>query len=308
MTTTKEQPQQETVTHQLDEGRTDHDQTRSRIETVFAELEGSMVKSPAKETPGLQEDQTQAKPTAPQPAQEEIVSPELEQLRSDLAKTQKRLTENQQYGRQNAQRLKNALRITQDLVAEGSLSEDEALRLRDSLEHDSQEDLSFQEKSDRASHPFSRFFKVANIELENIRKYTGDTLLDEKIKAFDYYLSTASLEEREQLLEEFEDLKDQPLELTRKMLTLGQKVYEESYRDIQEAGGFKGYIAKKQAEITTLTKTVEKLTKKLLQYEDYDMPKYGLAEMGSSQERKPAGLDSVDQVFALRDRPAVRPR
>ena len=45
---------------------------------------------------------------------------------------------------------------------------------------------------------------------------------------------------------------------------MGQKCFEEYYGEIQEAGGFKGYIDKKKSEIDKLTKTIDKLTKKLL--------------------------------------------
>ena len=46
---------------------------------------------------------------------------EIQSLKEELEKTHKRLVENQQYGRQNAQRLKNALKLTKAFVEEGSL-------------------------------------------------------------------------------------------------------------------------------------------------------------------------------------------
>ena len=56
------------------------------------------------------------------------------------------------------------------------------------------------------------------------------------------------------------------------------------------------------------SKTIDKLTKKLLQYEDYDHPTHSLAEMGSSEDGKASSGDSVDNLFESRDRVAANRR
>ncbi len=112
---------------------------------------------------------------------QEDASLDLQRLQQELEKTQKRLTENQQYGRQNAQRLKTALKVVKELETEGSLNEEEAARLIESLERESDEGLGME-----VSHPFGKVLAIANQELENIRKYTDDATLDDKVRAFDF--------------------------------------------------------------------------------------------------------------------------
>jgi len=220
---------------------------------------------------------------------------EVERLQEELSKTQKRLLENQQYGRQNAQRLKTALKVVKELEAEGSLNEEEAGKLRGTLDGDTEEALSAD-----ASHPFGKVMAIANQELENIRKYTDDELLDDKVGAFDYFLLVASKEEREQALEDLTELTHTPLPLAKKMLSIGHG-YEQSYREMKAAGSLYGLLTKKDQEASDLRKNLDKLTKKLAQYEDYDKPRYRLEEMGESMGQDPSG-DTITSLFEDRDR------
>ena len=220
---------------------------------------------------------------------------EVERLQEELSKTQKRLLENQQYGRQNAQRLKTALKVVKELEAEGSLNEEEAGKLRGTLDGDTEEALSAD-----ASHPFGKVMAIANQELENIRKYTDDELLDDKVGAFDYFLLVASKEEREQALEDLTELTHTPLPLAKKMLSIGHG-YEQSYREMKAARSLYGLLTKKDQEASDLRKNLDKLTKKLAQYEDYDKPRYRLEEMGESMGQNPSG-DTITSLFEDRDR------
>ena len=257
---------------------------------------------PSKESPHSEKEDEE--PETSFSDQKSDKTPDLESLRAESDKLQKELESTKKWGHTNSRKLKKAILTTNEFVENGDISEEEGQRLLEILE--SSESSSQDEDSDgadpRPGHPFAKIFKVANTELENIRKYTGDTRLDDKVKAFDYFLSVASVEEQQGILEEFTDLIDHPIELTKKMLAMGQKCFEESYGEIQEAGGFKGYIDKKKGEIDKLTKTIDKLTKKLLQYEDYDRPTYSLNEMGSSEDGKAPSGDSVDNLFEVRDR------
>ena len=231
-------------------------------------------------------------------------------LKEESEKLQKELESTKKWGHTNSRKLKKAILTTKEFVESGDISEEEGQRLLEILESSGastqDEDADFID--DKQASPFSKIFRVANTELENIRKYTGDNQLEDKVKAFDYFLSVASVQEQEEILEDFNELIDHPIELTKKMLAIGKKCYEESYRDIQEAGGFKGYIEKKRSEIDKLSKTIDKLTKKLLQYEDYDHPTHSLAEMGSSEDGKASSGDSVDNLFESRDRVAANRR
>jgi hypothetical protein len=224
---------------------------------------------------------------------------ELQGLQEELSKTQKRLLENQQYGRQNAQRLKTALKVVKELEAEGSLSEEEAARLVESLDRENGGENG-EDPIPEVSHPFGKVMAIANQELENIRKYTDDELLDDKVGAFDYFLLVASKEEREQALEDLTELIPTPLPLAKKMLSIGHG-YEASYREMKAAGSLYGLLTKKDQEASDLRKNLDKLTKKLAQYEDYDKPRYRLEEMGESMGQDPSG-DTITSLFEDRDR------
>ena len=184
---------------------------------------------------------------------------------------------------------------SQNLEAEGSLSEEEAGKLRGTLDGDTEEALSAD-----ASHPFGKVMAIANQELENIRKYTDDELLDDKVGAFDYFLLVASKEEREQALDDLTELSPTPLPLAKKMLSIGHG-YEASYREMKAAGSLYGLLTKKDQEASDLRKNLDKLTKKLAQYEDYDKPRYRLEEMGESMGQDPSG-DTITSLFEDRDR------
>ena len=227
-------------------------------------------------------------------SKQEAAPLELQRLQEELTKTQKRLTENQQYGRQNAQRLKNALKLAKEFVEEGSLSEEEAAKLMGSLDSDTEDDL-----SSYATHPFGKILALANRELENIRKYTDDTTLDDKVRAFDYFLLVAAKEEQEQALEDLTEMSDNPLKLAKAMLERGQR-YEKSYQEMKAAGSLYELLNKKDQDMADLRKNLDKLTKKLAQYEDYDKPRYRLDEMGEGEET--ASKDSISSLFDDRDR------
>lgn len=224
-------------------------------------------------------------------------SSELETLKGELEKTRKTLSENQKYGRQNAQKVKNALKVAQTLVSEGLLTDEEAQGLLETLQGE-EEDGEEYHKGD--THPFAPIFRTANKELENIRKYTDDPLLQDKVDAFDYFLSVSSQEDIEEALVELKGLMDDPVKLTKKMLAIGQKAYEESYKEIKEAGGFKNYLSKKNQDVEKLQKKIDKLEKKLSQYEDFDKPRYRMGEMGDSEEGTPA-KDTITALFEERD-------
>ena len=265
------------------------------------------TKRPQENTPSPEEDlnspdlsrkeENQKNTEAPkgETSKQEEAPLELQRLQEELSKTQKRLLENQQYGRQNAQRLKNALKVVKELEAEGALSEEEATKLMGTLDGDTEDALS----SD-SSHPFGKVMAIANQELENIRKYTDDELLDDKVGAFDYFLLVASKEEREQALEDLTELIHTPLPLAKKMLSIGQG-YEKSYREMKAAGSLYGLLSQKDQELADLQKNLDKFKKKLSQYEDYDKPRYRLEEMGESMEKEPSG-DTITSLFEDRDR------
>ncbi len=236
------------------------------------------------------------------PVGEVSAESELKALQEELLKNRKVITDTQRFGHQNARKLKNALKITQELVASGSLSREEAQSLVESLENSSGETATELEGSPYNSHPFANVLKIANTELINLRKYSDDELLDDKIKAFDYFLNLAPLEDIQEALEDLTELSDEPVKLTKKMLSIGKHYYETSYKDIKSAGGVFAYIDKKNQDIDSLHKTIDKLNKKLSQYEDFDKPRYRIAEIGNGVDGTGGVKDTISALFEERDR------
>ena len=233
---------------------------------------------------------------------QDIVNPELKSLQEELLKSRKVITDTQRFGHQNARKLKNALKITQELVASGSLSREEAQSLVESLKNGDSATAPELEVSPYNSHPFANVLKIANTELINLRKYSDDELLDDKIKAFDYFLNLAPLEDIQEALEDLTELSDEPVKLTKKMLSIGKHYYETSYKDIKSAGGVFAYIDKKNQDIDSLHKTIDKLNKKLSQYEDFDKPRYRIAEVGNGVDGTGGVKDTISALFEERDR------
>jgi|GEM_PF-2378191 len=242
-------------------------------------------------------------------SQEDNPSPDIETIQKEVEKARQELESTKRWGHANSQKVKKAVLKTQEFIEEGSLSEEEGQTLLVILNASSSTPSPFEEDDEVIAetqktgkgHLFAQLFPIANRELDNIRTYGNDDLLDEKVKAFDYFLSVATPSEREETIEVLMDLKDQPVALAKKMLSLGQKCYEDFYKSLQEAGGLRAYQAKKKKDIQILNQKIDKLTKKLAQYEDYDRPTYGISEMGSSEKDKPV-LDTITGLFSERDR------
>ena len=224
----------------------------------------------------------------------------VQKLKSDLEKSQKLMKETQRWGHQNSKKVREASRSVKALVDSGSLTEDEAQGILSVLQSEVEEDDEIQAPA--AQNPFASLFQVANRELEHIRKYSEDDLLQDKIEAFDFLLSVSSKEEVSDIFETLADLEGDPVKLTRKMIALGQEAYEDSYKAIKEAGGIKDYLSSQNNQIEKLQKKIDKLEKKLSQYEDYDKPNYRIAGTADINE-KSAHRDTISALFAERDRP-----
>jgi len=186
-----------------------------------------------------------------------------ESLQKELEKTRKSTEENQRYARQNARRLKNAITQTKALIESGALSDEEAQGLMASLDSGDDEN---DQASVYAGHPFGEILSIANNELTNLRKYSEDTLLDEKVKAFDSFMSLASRDDVGEVIDELIELKDDPIKLTKKIISVGQQFHEESYGDIAKSGSVRNYIKAKNDEIKNLNKNIDKLNKRLAEY------------------------------------------
>ena len=253
------------------------------------ELSKKEASKVSKEISDAEEDEDNLKPS------------EMDKLKQELEKTKKALTENQKWGRTNSQKLKAALKKVQSFTAEGTLTEAEAKDVLSLLE--SEVDGELEPEPYENLNPVQKILKVGNKELENIRKYTDDALLDKKVRAFDFLLNNASQEEMNEILEELAELQDNPVKLAKRMLLLGEHYYDEVYKDFEESGGLKRFTEKKKSEVEKLQKKIDKLEKKLSQYEEYDKSTFRIDELSDSdqlQEMKPKS--AFDEAVQERDR------
>lgn len=220
--------------------------------------------------------------------------------KEEIDEIKKRLSENQRYAHKHVQKVKSASKIALSLVEDGSLTQEEAQSLLQALQSDT-DDPDEEEYYKGSSHPFASIFKIANKELENIRKYTDDDKLDEKVSAFDYFLSIASPEEIKEAYEDLEDLKDDPVKLTKKMLSIGASAYEETYKHIKDSGGIKNHILQKEETINKLQKKIDKLEKKLAEYSSYDKATYHIDEVANVDRPEEVTEDPLTSMFNARD-------
>lgn len=238
---------------------------------------------------------------------------ELKKLKADIEKKEKALSDTRKWGNKNAQKVKEALKIANKLVEDAYLDSTEANALLKALSSDPAEKEEEKHVFEESSTPLVNILRLARPELENIRRYTEDEILDKKVQAFDMLLNFATPEEKEDILDQVYALKDDPFKMTKHMLALGQRYYEDVCKDFLEAGGLRQYAEKQNQTIGNLRKKIDKLSKRLQEYEDHDTsPKYRLDELSESRnDNARSDLDPYEQSKLESDakqRMAVRRR
>lgn len=228
---------------------------------------------------------------------------ELDRLKKEIEKKTKALTDTQKWGNKNSQKAKNALKIASQLIENGFLTSEEAEPLLKSLNSDASEDQEEMDIEEKALSPLQKMYKIANKELENIRKYTDDKLMNQKVNSFDYFINYSSPEEINEVLEKLNDLKDDPVKMTKEMIAIGQKYYEEVYKNFEEAGGLKQFVEKQAQTVQKLEKKIDKLYKKLQEYEDYNQsPRYRIDEVSDVPNDNENEGDPFEQAQIEKER------
>jgi hypothetical protein len=204
-----------------------------------------------------------------------------EERELEVAKLKKALNDSQKWGHTNNKRLKSVVKIIESLKEQGVLNEDEFYNVNTYLTSDVDEPEFENEKV--SSDPLNNLIQIANQRVEDILViYEDDPLSAKKVQAFKFYVENSSEVERDEILEEVEHLKDSPLKLAKKMFQIGERYYNENYKEIDEAGGLKELMSVKNTEIKRMRKRIDKLEKELLQYNDYDKPVLKMDELGDT--------------------------
>ncbi len=243
----------------------------------------------------------------PQPVEEDDDEEEEEQPEHVivLEKTKKRLNDAQNWGNSINRKLKAAERVLEEDLEAGKITEEQFDRLKEAFRSEHPEPT--EEPEPKSSDPLSNLVNIA-ISPQNIKSLRDALGEDEEIfykkaVAFDFFMDNASPQERKNLYEDLADLEESPLKLARKIYSIGEREYEGVYKDIDEAGGVKALLEVKNKQLESRQKTIDKLKKKLSQYEDHDKPTIIREELGLdlNQPQKPRG-DAMDRALASRDR------
>ena len=221
---------------------------------------------------------------------------------SEVEKLKKNLSDSQKWGHTNNRRLKKVSKLVESLKESGVLSENEFNDLHEQLNSDPEEE----ERIENITRsPIDNLIRLAGDRIDDLREiYEDDELFDKKADSFTSYYNNLSKDDKEDLIEEFDKIRDNKLRLAKRMYQLGTKYYEEELKEVEEAGGFKQLLGKKNSQLENLQKKLDKLTKKLLQYEDNGNPTYNIEESGDTSNLvKSKSYDTVvEEIFGERDR------
>jgi hypothetical protein len=217
-------------------------------------------------------DQAESKEEPQSPTQKS----ELEQLQLELEKSQKIAKEHKRLAHQAGSkfgRLKKEL--GERLTSAGDFSQDEVEGLFKAIEEtvgtssvDEEDD-----DSQMANTFYGDILKKVAKELPTVKKYTKDEKLQNKLNAFIFFADHGSDQEKEDLAYELNELRDDPAELTRRVLEIGEFHRDDYFGEIEDAGGLPSYIKKNREEKKKLQKTIDKLKDSMSIYDQSNSQK-----------------------------------
>jgi|GEM_PF-3326531 len=247
-----------------DNGLTLADDQRGLFKEKDAATDGK-----TKESQGSEDSQASNVSKGQQSSKEEPQSPatgqpkgELEQLQLELEKAQKAAKEHKRMAHAAGSKLGRLKKeVSERLVTSGDLDQEEVASLFRDI--DERMGTSSAEEEDESGSGANTFYadilkKVAK-ELPTVKKYTKDEKLQNKLNAFIFFADHGSDKEKEELAYELDELRDDPAELTRRVLEIGEFHRDEYFGEIEEAGGLPSYVKKNREEKKRLQKTIDKL-------------------------------------------------
>lgn len=188
--------------------------------------------------------------------------------KAELAKREKAVEENKQWGAELSRKLKSFEAKLAKYVVDGVLTEEEVENLKKDIQHEQRE------QGEEA--PLMKYVRAWDAEIENLRKYTDDPNLDKKVHAFQHFLHNSSPEEINEVMESFKEFEDDSVKLTKKMLAVAAKYNDEIFSELYEAGNLKNFKKKYVSDLESKQKEIDKLNKEVLrfkqEYEDYTPP------------------------------------
>lgn len=179
-------------------------------------------------------------------------------------------------------------RAIKSFVDEGTLTDDEAKTLLDHVKFEDGHDIP--QNSGVGATGILKYTDAIKKELAMMQRYSSSSERNKEIelhtKAFEHLHDTSTWEEQQEIVNELSGFEDDIVDMTKQMLLLGARHYDEVYSEIHQSGGVKQLKEKYISEIETLKKELDKSKKQYVKlkekYEDYNEPTVVTAPGGSS--------------------------
>jgi len=215
----------------------------------------------------------------------------------------KRYQDNQAYAREVQRRLALAKSKIHELAENNDMDEKVAQALLGAIESSSlkqPDDLKTKADEAKGEEPkglFSPLYKVLTPDLwHQYLEVAEDDKADRKAIAFDRLVIESSEEEQRALFDRVIEQGKSPMQLLKSMLKIGEEFLNEGFDAYMNSGGLKKYNAHWQEKTEKLQKEIDKLTKKVREYEgNFDKPEK--MTLGKSQ----FGSDAPDRPFNARE-------
>lgn len=208
------------------------------------------------------------------------------ELQVKLEKLEKSYKDTQKAFHEDRKKLSAYKRAIKSFVEEGTLTDEESQTLLDHVQFENLPD----EVSSTDPMPGRGLAKYANVidkELAVMKRYSSNPAeVEQNTEAFQHLYDTSTWEGKQEILDELSGFDDDVVEMTKQMLLLGARHYDEVYSEIHHSGGVKQLKEKYINEIETLKKELDKSKKQYVKlkekYEDYNEPTVVTAPGGSS--------------------------
>jgi len=186
-------------------------------------------------------------------------------------KMEKMAYDNHRLARHERQKTTDTIKLMEELVESGDLDEETLEKLSSTLKKE------FSDKSVEAfannvvvenPHPLHKYKSMLNEDI--FRTYVDvseDAEAEKKLRAFDVYLNEASDQEIDNLEEELSKVST-PMGVLKKILSIGGNFLNDGFNEFYNYGGFREFLKSKNDLENKMQKDIDKLTKKLLRYEE----------------------------------------
>lgn len=245
-----------------------------------------------------------------EPVSEPQDAEDVQEIKKSLESYKRRVEDNRSF----AMSVKSSIALAQKKIAEmvenGDLDEDASSALLDTLNYDKAREPEWLHQSAQkteSNNIFSVLHEVLTTEIKNqYLDVTEDANFHRKILAFDHLTADASADEKKQIMERLLSDKPTPMTLLKRVLKEGDAFLSDGYSDYLDKGGFKNFISSANKEKEELMKKIDKLEKRLNNYENtYDRSHVDMASSSGllpGDRGRSSFADMDEAVLARLDR------